>query len=50
MTCTPGTIRLRFLTESYLRMRTRCTPAAEWDADISQISALYKYVLWACPA
>ena len=32
MTCTPGTIRLQLLTDSYLRMRTRRTPAAEWDA------------------
>jgi len=32
MTCMPGTIRLQLLTESYLRMRTGRTPAAEWDA------------------
>jgi hypothetical protein len=32
MTCTPGTIRLQLPTESYLRMRTGRTPAAEWDA------------------
>jgi hypothetical protein len=32
MTCMPGTIRLQLPTESYLRMRTGRTPAAEWDA------------------
>ena len=32
MTCTPGTICLQLPTESYLRMRTGRTPAAEWDA------------------
>ncbi len=32
MTCTPGTIRLQLPIESYLRMRTGRTPAAEWDA------------------
>jgi len=32
MTCAPGTIRLQLPTESYLRMCTRPTPAAEWDA------------------
>ena len=32
MTCTPGTIRLQLPTESYLRMRTGRTPAADWDA------------------
>jgi hypothetical protein len=32
MTCTPGTIRLQLPTDSYLRMRTRRTPAADWDA------------------
>ncbi len=32
MTCTPGTICLQLPTDSYLRMRTGCTPAAEWDA------------------
>jgi len=32
MTCTPGTIRLLLPAESYLRMRTGRTPAAEWDA------------------
>ncbi len=32
MTCMPGTIRLQLLTDSYLRMRTGRTPAAEWDA------------------
>ena len=32
MTCSPGTIRLQLPTESYLRMRTGRTPAAEWDA------------------
>jgi hypothetical protein len=32
MTCTPGTIRLQLPTDSYLRMRTGRTPAAEWDA------------------
>ncbi len=31
MTCTPGTIHLLPPTESYLRMRTGRTPAAEWD-------------------
>ena len=29
MTCNPGTIRLKLPTDSYLRMRTRCTPAAD---------------------
>jgi len=32
MTCTPGTIRLQLPTDSYLRMRTGRTPAAEWNA------------------
>jgi len=32
MTCSPGTIRLQLPTESYLRMCTGRTPAAEWDA------------------
>ncbi len=32
MTCTPGTIRLQLPTDSYLRMRTGWTPAADWDA------------------
>jgi hypothetical protein len=32
MTCTPGTFRLQLPTESYLRMRTGWTPAADWDA------------------
>ena len=32
MTCTPGTIRLQLPTDSYLRMRTGRTPAADWDA------------------
>jgi len=32
MKCMPGTIRLQLPTESYLRMRTGRTPAAEWNA------------------
>ena len=29
---TPGTIRIQLPTDSYLRMRTGLTPAADWDA------------------
>jgi hypothetical protein len=32
MTCMPGTIRLQLPTESYQRMCTGRTPAADWDA------------------
>ena len=34
MTCTPGNIPLQLPTKSYQRMRTRRTPAANWDAHI----------------